>query len=407
MKLATLVDGTGGFTGKHLLEECLKRGDYVVATDREEVERPKGKEIYEAVEERRLIWVPSNLGDKKSLEDLFREAKRVDFKVKEAYRNAAIFDMSGEEKLLKAVNVEGTRNFCEVASDQGVEKVVYISTASIYKPTEKESETIAEKEENILEEDLLNPYSRSKREGEKIHAWFHKQGLLKSLIIRPGLKYGPGSVYGIVVLFNVIRSWGFIPTVSTGEGIGQARTTYLYSGNDAPGMRHLMKAGNFEKETENPSELAYNLADRYPKEGISQEEVMLLVHEHIFGKGYLPALSRKIQTKIPKPKRLVELAAMINDWAAKNLDFPSLLEPNSVEYYFKHFPFSTEKLAATGFEWPVEDTKAGLKQTLEWYERNNWRGLPGLGMKDLVKRMGRRAGKKLLPLAFPFFWFFF
>lgn len=386
MVYATLVDGVGGFTGRHLLEECLKAGECVVATDISKnafynlIDSDRKRVFLEALNQEKLLFWTSDLTDWESLENLFAVAGRRGFEVKEAYHSAAIFDMRAGREQLQAVNVEGTRNFCEEAADHGVEKVVNVGTASIY-GHHHESKLI--KEKTGFED--TGDYPETKYLGELVHADFNKRGYLRSVTARPGLMYGPGSVYGAIVLFSAVAQLGIIPTVGSLGKVGEARSTYLHVNNYVAAMRHLMKTDElFDRNTDDPNELAYNVADRYPTLGMTQEEIMVLVHEHVYGRGLLQEISRTIQAKFPKPKWLVEPVAKVNDWATDKIGFPALLEPNSLEYFFSDHCFDTSKLRATGFRWPIEQTSEGLRRTLDWYQNNNWPGLPDLSVKGLA-----------------------
>lgn len=383
MKYASLVDGALGFTGRRLVEYCLSKGDNVVATDVSMRDTPCGWKDYESLG--MLLCKESNLTDKSSLEELFRHSGSQGFRIGSAYRNAAVFDMSAHLDKLLDVNVNGSENFCEIASEHGVDKVLYVSTASIYGHTHKGQ---------LIDEDVgfefTGDYPATKYSGERIH--FKYRNDLPCLIARPGLKYGPGSVYGAIILLDAVCKLGLVPTVGMGDEIGKAATTYLHIYNDIAAMRHLMKNGNFAIRAHNENDLAYNIADRNPRMGMTQEELMLLAHQTAF-QGPVHEISRAVQKKVPKPRFLVEVFAKLNDFASRRYGFPALLEPSAIPYYFSDHIFDTDKLAATGFEWPVPSTHDGMKQTLEWYECNGWPGLPDLSprgilniLKDCVKK---------------------
>lgn len=382
MVSAALVDGACGFTGRPLVRECLVNGDYVVATDIfKEKEFIESDLILErALTEGRLIYLKSDLRDKQSLERLFLEAASTGFEIKEAYRIAALFDMSASYQRLHEVNVKGTINFCEVALQHGVERAVYNSTASIY-GHHHPAKLIGEQTgfENT------GDYPATKFGGEKVHACHNKNSNLKSLITRSGLKYGPGSVYGAIIFIAAAYHLKDIPST------GQARSTYLHIANDVAAMHHLMKKQElFKNNTDDPNQLAYNIADQLPSQGITQEEIIRFVHHYHFGSRPFWERLREAQTRIPKPKKLIKLFAGLNDQLTKHTAFPALLEPSSIDYYYSDHCFDTTKLAATGFQWPLPDTQDGLKRTLDWYVENNWPGLPDLTWLGLVNGLFRK-----------------
>lgn len=86
------------------------------------------------------------------------------------------------------INVEGTRNVMRAALEQGVSKVVHISTVAVYgKPAD-----CPFTEKSAPGPVLYSQYARSKAEGEQV-AWkyFYQQGL-PLVVLYPGIVLGAG-----------------------------------------------------------------------------------------------------------------------------------------------------------------------------------------------------------------------
>ncbi len=91
----------------------------------------------------------------------------------------------------RRVNVEGTERLARAAHTAGVHRLVYVSSISVYAATESSDQTITEETEPRGIE-RLNPYSRTKFQGEEIVRALAAQGEgPEYTIIRPTNVYGP------------------------------------------------------------------------------------------------------------------------------------------------------------------------------------------------------------------------
>jgi nucleoside-diphosphate-sugar epimerase len=89
---------------------------------------------------------------------------------------------------LFTVNVEGTRNVLEAASNAGVRRFVYISSNSPAGLNRRRNHLLSES-------DPARPYmayGRSKDLAEKLVRSFHRPGVFETVILRPCWFYGPG-----------------------------------------------------------------------------------------------------------------------------------------------------------------------------------------------------------------------
>ena len=154
--MRVLVTGVAGFIGSHLCSSLLSRGFEVWGLD--DLSRGDRGRVRE-LEELGLRFVRVDIRDRVEVERVLREVRPVGV----AHLAALISVPESFEKpdLYMAVNVEGTRNLVLAASEVGVERFVYASSAAVYGnpirlPIDEDHPTKP-----------ISPYGKSKLLGEK------------------------------------------------------------------------------------------------------------------------------------------------------------------------------------------------------------------------------------------------
>ncbi|MBE0698773.1 MAG: NAD-dependent epimerase/dehydratase family protein, partial [Anaerolineaceae bacterium] len=125
--------------------------------------------------------------------------------------------LSGEMRLQRQVNVDGTRNIAQAAADAGMERFVHISTLSVY----------GQRKGDINEEMKMtpdrSPYSITKTEGERaVHQVAGETGLGYT-ILRPGAIYGPRGHWTRMIFSLARRN----PIWFVGPGTGVIPLIYM------------------------------------------------------------------------------------------------------------------------------------------------------------------------------------
>jgi nucleoside-diphosphate-sugar epimerase len=141
--------------------------------------------------------------------------------------------LSAEE--LYRVNVEGTRNIWEAACQAGVKKALYCSSTAVY--------GLLSQKENIITEDVqaraVEPYGKSKKEGERVVLEVSLTSGPSSIIIRPTAVFGPGehTPFG-----NELRGAAFSKLLLSG-GFKNKKFSYVHVQDVAEAAIHLMENG--------------------------------------------------------------------------------------------------------------------------------------------------------------------
>jgi len=169
-----LVTGANGHLGNNLVRTLLERGEAVRAS----VRNPANRIPFKGLE---CEIVQADLMDKNSL---LRALEGVDT----LYQVAAVFKhwARDPQKEIIEPNLQGTRNVLEAAAEQGVRRVVYVSSEVTL-----DDRVLPITESTWRTEFYNNPYVQSKTESEQL-AWQLAEELdLDMVSVLPGAITGP------------------------------------------------------------------------------------------------------------------------------------------------------------------------------------------------------------------------
>lgn len=207
-----LVTGGAGFIGSHLVEELAAGGSSVRVLDNLSTGTLANlNRVRDQVE-----FLEGDLRDR----DILRQAVRG---VRMIFHQAAFVSVPGSMKdpgLCLDVNVSGTQNLLQIASQEGVRRVVLASSSAVYGGNEQ----IPLSEEQPP--DLLSPYAASKRVTEIYAELFNRAAGLEVLALRYFNVFGPRqsaeSDYAAVIPIFIRKLLAGERPVIYGDG-GQSR----------------------------------------------------------------------------------------------------------------------------------------------------------------------------------------
>lgn len=107
--------------------------------------------------------------------------------VETLYQTAAVYKMWAREpkEEILLVNTEGTKNVLEIAAEQGVSKVIYVSSTAAL------DHAVVPMDETSWNNDFSNPYYQSKTESERLALHFAKKNNMDLVSILPSGMIGP------------------------------------------------------------------------------------------------------------------------------------------------------------------------------------------------------------------------
>ena len=172
-----LITGGGGFIGSNIVEELVRRGDTVRVLDNFSTGKRENLSPF-------LDSIELFEGDIRSYHIVREAVQGVDFILHQAALPSVPRSIK-DPLTTNEVNVVGTLNILNAAKDEGVKRIIYASSSSIY----GDLETLPKTEDMLPKP--LSPYAVSKLAGEKYCQVFTRLYGLETVALRYFLVFGP------------------------------------------------------------------------------------------------------------------------------------------------------------------------------------------------------------------------
>ena len=282
-----LVTGATGFLGKYVVEELVDHGYQVRAFGRN---RAIGQSLVNAS-------VTFIQGDLTNQEDLTKACQEMDMVI----HAGALSTVWGPWEDFYQTNVLGTKYVLEACREANIERLVYVSSPSIYAAPRDQ---LGIKESDAPQENRLNNYIRSKLASEKL---FKDYPDVSSVILRPRGLFGIGDTSILPRVLNLSQKIG-IPLIGDGRQL-----------MDMTCVENVALAIRLALETPQAAAEVYNITNGEPR--VFRD----LIEETLRGLGY-PIRYRKI------PAPLVSAISSILEFIYKNLKLKG--EPALTRYTY-------------------------------------------------------------------------
>ena len=282
-----LVTGATGFLGKYVVEELVEHGYQVRAFGRN---RAIGQSLVN-------VSVTFIQGDLTNQEDLTKACQEMDMVV----HAGALSTVWGPWEDFYETNVLGTKYVLEACRKANIERLVYVSSPSIYAAPRDQLDI---KESDAPQENRLNNYIRSKLASEKL---FKDYPDVSSVILRPRGLFGIGDTSILPRVLNLSQKIG-IPLIGDGRQL-----------MDMTCVENVALAIRLALETPQAAGEVYNITNGEPR--VFRD----LIEETLRGLGY-PIRYRKI------PAPLVSAISSILEFIYKNLKLKG--EPALTRYTY-------------------------------------------------------------------------
>ena len=169
-----LITGSSGHVGSNLVRK-LSELDYKIRC----IDFDGDHRAYEGYD---VEIIKGDITDKDSLYEIFEGVDVV-------FHTAALINLDRRyREAIEFVNIEGTRNVCEVALEKGIEKLVHFSSVDAFYRFPIDEPLLEDRK--LIDDASGMPYDYSKAEGQRIVLEFCKKGLDAS-IIHPTSIVGP------------------------------------------------------------------------------------------------------------------------------------------------------------------------------------------------------------------------
>lgn len=254
-----LVTGATGFLGKYVVDELVEHGYQVRAFGR-------NSKVGRSLENSSVSFFQ---GDLTKADDVLEACKGMDLVV----HAGALSTVWGPWEDFYQANVLGTRYVLEACRQTGIQRLVYVSSPSIYAAPKDQ---LAIKESDAPEENNLNNYIRSKLASEKL---FNDYPDVPSIILRPRGLFGIGDTSILPRVINLSQKLG-IPLIGDGRQLMDMTCVE----NVALAIRLAIEASEAKGEV-------YNITNGEPR------AFRDLLEESLIGLGY-PIKYRKIPASL-------------------------------------------------------------------------------------------------------------
>jgi len=351
-----LVTGACGFVGPYIIEELLRKGYKVTATDLPGAD-------YCHVEGLDCEIVTADL---LRMDQARQVMKGMDMVVHTAARMNLY--MEREEFLLGNYHV--TVNACEAALANGVKRFVHFSTCDTYG-----SPQYSPVDENHPQRPI-NLYSITKLFGERAAFRYHSEKGLPLSVIRPTTIYGPRCVY-VMGLFLAI------PVMVKELGLRVAPLPKKGFMGNLVHAEDIAAAAVFVMESEEAIGEAYNVSDDSSMPAGELMEVILNcigveTRRVVPTSDKLTAVLARLGSHLPRFvfAKISEVLQRGWDRVVIKHDLVPMLQPRFdpgfTAYGRGDYDFDNSKLKALGYELRHPVFKDGWRSTVQWYMDNEW-----------------------------------
>ena len=203
-----LITGGAGFIGSHIVDRMLDEGSEVTVFD--DLSSGQSENLARCLDNKNFHFVKGDIRDWNFVKRNVRDFDAV-------FHEAALVSVarSIEDPLLtNQINVDGTLNVLKEASDSGVKRLVFASSAAVY------GDTLSKKISEDHELNPLSPYGLSKSVGELYARYFYDVHGLETVSLRyfnvfgPRQSLNPESQYsGVISVFLDRLSDNLSPTI--------------------------------------------------------------------------------------------------------------------------------------------------------------------------------------------------
>lgn len=189
--MRAFVTGATGFIGGHLARKLKERGDEVVALVR-------SPEKAGSLRDQGCELVEGDLSDESAIRSAVQGSDAV-FHVAAMYKVGIPAD---QRPAMWEANVRGTERVLGAAVDEGVRRIVYVSTVNAFGNTRGE---VVDETYRRPVEDFLSCYDETKFRAHQVALDMMAKGA-PILIAQPGGVYGPGDPSDLASLIDQVRT---------------------------------------------------------------------------------------------------------------------------------------------------------------------------------------------------------
>ena len=332
-----LITGAAGFSGHHMVYECVKAGYKVIATD---ISSRHYSAMFDALN---VKFVSTDLTKPNGLNPINDPIDAI-------IHVAGIHDYSTPDPIIFAVNATAVDHVCQFAVQKKINHFIHISSVGVYGYSCFKGKPVKEDDPKLTPP--VNNYNVSKWEGEQIVHRYIKENGLKSTIFRSAAIYGKRCEYGLYRVFEQVyqdRNRSRMLMIGKGDKI----EAFIHIKDVCRACIYALNSDAFINET-------FNLCD---DSRITTADFFQMVCQMLFGKT-----KPFFHVPISLLKQVTNISQMITKYAGVKFR----LEKGTLDYMSCHRIWDNQKIKNTGFKFEYPVIHKGLEETLAWYVNNGW-----------------------------------
>ncbi|QQL44920.1 SDR family NAD(P)-dependent oxidoreductase [Sulfuriroseicoccus oceanibius] len=216
-----LITGGAGFIGSHTARRFGEMGhEIVVLDDFNDYYDPsiKRENVATRLPEGSVV-IEGDIRDKEAVKEAFSHG--IDAVIHLAAR-AGVRPSLEDPELYISTNISGTFNILEAARDNGVKKVLFASSSSVYGVNDK----VPFAEDDLLQR-TISPYAMTKLAGEHMCSNFSHLYGMQIVCLRFFTVYGPGQRPDLAIHKFSQKIWDGTPIDQYGDGSTRRDYTYI------------------------------------------------------------------------------------------------------------------------------------------------------------------------------------
>ena len=206
---SVLVTGGAGFIGSHIVDRLISSGYSVRVLD--DLSTGKLSNISVHVKSGKVDFVKGNVRDASTVKTVVKD---VDASIHLVAITSVPFSVENPNETFET-NVAGTLNLLSSCAEEGVCKLILVSSCAVY----GDPESLPVDEQHPA--NPISPYAESKLAAEKFCLGFHEKSLIKSVVLRLFNVYGPRQTvndYSGVITRFLERCKQRLPLIIYGDG---------------------------------------------------------------------------------------------------------------------------------------------------------------------------------------------
>jgi len=343
----SLVTGSCGFIGSHIVEVLAEAGHEIIAAD-----HPSAwvEDSYKAAKYPGLVkrlareTYTIDLGEPSTLDILPTDVDYV-------FHVASLFNYTASWEALYRVNVEGTRALYErLKGNRLLKRWLHVGAGGVYGlPSQRKLPAFTEDVAPLP----ANNYLRSKWEQEFFIMEMGRLEKLPYTIIRPTSVYGPRGGYGARQMLTAFDGGPVVAIPANFNG----HAPFIHVHDLARAALFLARSGKAKNEV-------FNVSDDSDMTSIDFAQAMAKLINKPFVKLPPVPLNRILGVLRPLLELQLTLARTVFNTTAP-------IEPDILEYLTEDFIFSNAKLKSTGFQFKYPDARLAFRETYEWYQSHS------------------------------------